>query len=310
MNCLFAYNPVSGKGKISKKIHIIKETLLKKYTSVDVLETKQAGDLARFAIDACGKYDAFIFSGGDGSVNEVISGLAEKKDKPILGYIPTGTVNDVSRSLGIKRNLKKALSNILLGEIESFDVMKLNDRYAFYAVACGSMTTCAYMTSQKEKNKLGPIAYGLYALKHDFDFHKFKVNYTFDGGQGEAEAVLILLINSKSVSSFKINKDAILNDGKIDVVIVTDTYNKKEWGIFRIIRNLLKSVVLFLFGYKNFKKNRKMITFTTSQAKFCIDNNICWNFDGEKGVLGELNLSILQNEVKFIVPQKKKKQSK
>ena len=306
MKCLFAYNPVSGTGKIKKKLGYIVKKLSEKYTSVEVYKTKQAGDLARIAKESCGKYDAFIFSGGDGTVNEVINGFAEQKNKPILGYIPTGTVNDVARSLGIKRTLKGALKNILQGNVGSFDVMKLNDRYAFYAVACGTMTSCSYMTDQKEKKKIGKVAYAVYALKHDFEFKKFKVKYSYDNVVGETDAVIILIINSKSVSTFRVDNEAVLDDGLVDVAIITDTYNKKELGFFRRVRNLFKSAFLFVFGFKNFKKQRKMVSFTTSSAKFEVSEDLGWNFDGEKGVKGVLNLNVLQNEVKFIVPKSSK----
>lgn len=310
MKCLFAYNPVSGKGKINKKLDYIVGELKKKYEVVDVYATQHANEMPSVASSACGKYDALIFSGGDGTVNEVISGIAEKENKPILGYIPTGTINDVARSLKIKRNIKKALKVILQDNVQNYDILKLNDRYAMYAVACGAMTTTSYMTSQEEKHKIGKIAYGLYALKNDFKFEKFKVKYSYGDVQGETEAILILVINSKSVSSFNLHKDAVLDDGIVDFAIVQEEVKYKELGIFRRIRNFVKSAIVFLFGYKFTQKNKHVITFSSSNAKFEFEDNIKWNFDGEKGVEGDLTLQVLQQEIPILVPKKKEKNKK
>jgi len=100
MRCLFAYNPVSGKGKIKKKLGYIVKKLSQKFETVKLYQTKGPGELSKIAREACGNFDVFIFSGGDGTIHEVICGLAEQENKPLLGYIPTGTVNDVARSMG------------------------------------------------------------------------------------------------------------------------------------------------------------------------------------------------------------------
>ncbi len=305
MKCLFAYNPVSGKGKIKKKLDYIVNRLSEKYDEVEVYETKKAGDISLLAENVSGEYDAFIFSGGDGTFNEVVNGLAEKESKIVLGYIPTGTVNDIARSMGIKRNIKGALNNILNGTPKKFDVMKLNDKYSFYSVSYGAMTTCSYMADQLSKKKMGKIAYVGYIVKNDLKFDKFTVKYTYDGKTEQTDAVMIMIINSRSVSSFMLDKQAVLNDGMVDVVIVTEKPHKHELGFFRRVRNFFKTIALFLFGFKKAQKNKNMITFTTSNARFEVSDNKTWNFDGERGLDGEINLSVLKEEITLIVPKSK-----
>lgn len=305
MKCLFAYNPISGKGKIKKKLDYIVDRLCEKYDEVEVYETKQAGDISLLASNVALEYDAFIFSGGDGTFNEVVNGLAEKETKPILGYIPTGTVNDIARGMGIKRNIKKALDVILNGKVKKFDVIKANNKYAFYAIACGAMTTCSYMANQSTKGKLGKFAYLGYILKHDMKFDRFNVEYSYSQTVGQTETVMIMIINSRSVSSFKLHKKAVLNDGKIDVVIIKERKHKGELGIFRRIRNFLKTARLFFFGYGHAQKSKCMQTFTTDKLTLKVDADRVWNFDGEKGLQGELNISVLQEEISLIVPNKK-----
>ena len=137
MRCVFIYNPVSGRGKIVKKLSYIVSRLQEKYDTVDVYATKEKGDMERAARDAAGKYDAIIFSGGDGSFNEIVQGIGDSPVQPELGYIPSGTVNDIAHTLGIPKGVRRALKVILTGKNELLDCMKVNDRYAMYVVAAG-----------------------------------------------------------------------------------------------------------------------------------------------------------------------------
>ena len=153
MNCIFIYNPVSGKGKIAKQLDYIVNSLKETYSQVDVYATKAAGDMARFASDAIGKYDAIVFAGGDGSFNEILQAIAKAENPPILGYIPSGTANDIGHTLKIPKNVKKALKIIKEGKEAKLDCMKVNDQYAMYVVCAGAFVSATYTTSQKLKNK-------------------------------------------------------------------------------------------------------------------------------------------------------------
>lgn len=103
MKCIFIYNPNSGKGKTAKKLTYIVKKLKKRYASVDVYATKAKGDLTRKVAEVAEQYDCIVFSGGDGSFNEVLRGLGDRETLPLLGYIPGGTANDIAHSLGIPR---------------------------------------------------------------------------------------------------------------------------------------------------------------------------------------------------------------
>ena len=98
MNCIFIYNPVGGIGKIAKKLDLIVSELKHKYDEVEVYATKCAGDMARMARESVGKYNAIVFAGGDGSFNEVVEGIGGLDNLPELGYIPSGTVNDIAHT--------------------------------------------------------------------------------------------------------------------------------------------------------------------------------------------------------------------
>ena len=247
MNCIFIYNPVGGKGKIAKKKDYIVGELKKKYDEVDVYATKCAGDMTRAAREAVGKYDAIIFAGGDGSFNEILQGVAEFDDMPVLGYIPSGTTNDMAHTLRIPSNIKKALNVIKNGEVDRIDCMKANKRYAIYVVTAGAFTSATYNAPQIQKNHIGRIAYGLEGIRHNLKFHEFSVNCKAVDGEVEMEScVLIAFMNSKYVAGFKMNKRANVQDGQMEVAIV---YRSGKRNIFQKIGSYLAIAGLFLFGY-------------------------------------------------------------
>lgn len=303
MKCLFAYNPVSGKGKIKKKLDYIVGRLKEKYEVVDVYETKKSGDISFIARSAVGNYDVFVFSGGDGTFNEVITGLGENANLITLGYIPTGTVNDIARTMGIKRNIKKALNVIVSGQAKYYDVMKVNDRYSAYFVGCGAMMTVSYATKQDNKHKFGKMAYADYILKNDLKFNKFELDYSYDGGEVKTTtAVMVMIINSRSLSSFKVNKKADLHDGKVDVAIFMG--KKRRNRFFETIVGIFRTAKFFLLGYRLNKKRKNMICFSCSNLEMVRNDEGDWNYDGEKGDKSKIKLEVKQNGMKLLVPKK------
>ena len=174
MTCIFIYNPVSGKGKIvAQKDYIVKE-LKEKFDKVDVYATKCAGDMSRVAREAVGKYDAIIFSGGDGTFNELLQGIAAFDELPILGYIPTGTTNDIAHTLGIPIRLRKALKTIKNGVALSAACGSSNGIANYFGLIClatipnavyypiksaGELVLAALMAVIIFKEKLRPAQY-------------------------------------------------------------------------------------------------------------------------------------------------------
>ena len=98
------------------------------------MPTTHSGHATALAKSAIGKYDYFFTAGGDGTINEVINGFGDSEQKPILGYIPCGTVNDVARSLGLKKNIKKAVKILMEGEPKTHDTFRVNNKYGIYVL--------------------------------------------------------------------------------------------------------------------------------------------------------------------------------
>ena len=298
MNCIFIYNPVSGRGKIHKKLDLITKVLSEKYDDVTVYATQYSGDMKRAAREAVGKYDAIIFSGGDGSFNEVLQGIADFDNLPELGYIPSGTVNDIAHTLKIPCNIKKALQVIKTGRNEMLDCMKVNDSYAMYVIAAGAFTSATYNTPQVDKNNVGKLAYYVEGIKHNFNFDFFDIDCKSE--KKHMQGMLVLFINSRYVSGFKVNELASLQDGKIEATVIQE--EKKAKGIFRKFISLLVMAVLFLFGRRRVK-NKSLIHLEGTSFDVDVADDVVWNFDGEKGCNGKIHVEVVPKKINMIVPQ-------
>ena len=299
MNCIFIYNPVSGRGKIQKQLGLISKTLNEKYDSVTIYATQKQGDMTRMAREAVGKYDAIIFSGGDGSFNEILQGIGDLDNLPELGYIPSGTVNDIARTLRIPRNIKKALKVIKTGKTEMLDCMKVNDRYAMYVVAAGAFTSATYNTPQKDKNSAGKLAYYVEGIKHNFNFDFFDIDCKSEKTQ--TNGMLVLFINSRYVSGFKVNEQASLQDGKIEVIVIQEEPKVKE-AFWKKVVSLLVLAVLFLFGRKRVR-HKNLLHLEGSSFEVDVPNDVVWNFDGEKGCNGKVHVEVVPQKIKMIIPK-------
>jgi len=293
------YNPQSGKGIITKNLKYIIEKLDKHFESVEIFKTEKPKDMQIKAAQSCGIYDAIIFAGGDGSFNEVMQGIAEKENRPILGYIPCGTINDIARALKIPRTIKKAVKNIINGVTKKFDIMKVNDCYAMYCVCAGAFTSASYLAPQCDKKVWGRIAYGFQGIKNNMRFSNFTIKFNSENAHYETETVFVLIMNGKSVAGFKINDGGSMNDGKLEVIIVKQQANPTFLKKVRAFINVIK---VFILGYKRLKE-KEIERVEGSHFIFETDEEVIWNFDGEKGICGDIHIDVLNEHISLIVPK-------
>ncbi len=296
--CLFVYNPFSGRGKIAKKEKQIVSMLETKF-EVDVVVSEYAGHIGDIVKERGEKYDLIVVSGGDGTLNEIVNSLALLSKKPRLGYIPTGTVNDVAHSLYIPRNIKKAVKNILEGQVYKHDIFRMNDRYGIYVCCAGLFTETSYATNQKAKKKMGKIAYAFHGLKKIFITPSVNLKLTHDQGEIDGKFAFMLFLNSRSVAGMRINRRALLNDGLIDVILVR---SKKD---IVNIPAIARVALLFIRGVP--KKSSKGIEFLRLN-KFTVatSSDTIINLDGEKIGAGSFEFEVIRQGVDIIVPNLKK----
>ena len=300
MKCIYLYNPKSGKGKILSKVELIRKTLLTKFDEVVLYETKSAKDTIEASKKACNEFDAIIFSGGDGTFNDVTCGVAAQEKRPILGYIPSGTVNDIARNLRIPLNVKRALIIITEGNYTYHDVGMINDRYFMYVVGIGTFTGVSYRTKHDVKRIFGKLAYAFDGMKDLLNPQLSKIKLQLEDQIIEIDTPLLLVMNSISIAWIPFNKGGHLNDGKFDVIVVKKGIYK---GIFNIIR-------LFLLGLLKLRRRKITESFKASSFSIEVNGTPTWTVDGEKGPEGSVTIKNLHNYLRIYIPVKRNKKAK
>ncbi len=300
MDCLFLYNPNSGKGKIRKKISYIRRKLEENYERVDIVETASAKDLETRVREGADCYDVILFSGGDGTFNNVLEGL-HGREVP-LGYLPSGTTNDIAHSLGIPRNIKGALKVILEGNTEGVDCMRVNGaHYVMYIAAAGAFTAVTYNTPQKSKRAFGWFAYAVHGLKKNMKLDVFPLRCICGGKEIESHGVLVFVMNGRMVAGLPVNKEGSMNDGALEVAIVKQV---KLPNFFQRIGKYFSIAAVMLFGARVKKKDVEF--FLGDSVCIETDENVVWDFDGEEGIRGNVQIEVLKGHVKMFVPKNKK----
>lgn len=300
MKCVFVYNPESGNGKIKKYRDYILKELATKYGEVDCVETRKAGDATEFAQNACGVYDYFFVSGGDGTINEVVNGFGENENAPILGIIPSGTVNDVAHSLHISKNLKKAVKNLIEGEVFEHDIFKVNDRYGIYVCCTGLFSKTSYDTARYSKKRLGKFAYFLRGVKEVMTTKPTKLELQIDGEKIKKDCAMLLIFNSRSTAGFNVNRKAKLDDGVVEVVVF-HSHKKSIWFF-----DLLRTVRFFFFGVNSIRKSKHVTYRQASNFKIKLAEDTVINLDGEKSGKGTFDFSVINKGLKILIPKKTK----
>lgn len=295
MRCLFLYNPNSGRGAVTRKLGYIQKRLSEAYT-VDMVATESAKDLEERVRLGADNYDALIFSGGDGTFNNVLQGLGEKKVR--LGYLPTGTANDVAHSLGIPRSVRGALNVILKGHTEQLDCMRINKtRYAMYVAAAGTLTSVTYETPQREKRRFGWFAYFFRGVRKNLKLEVFPIFGYCGGKYFETHGVLVFVMNGRSVAGFPVNKDASMQDGLLELAVIKQA---KRPNFFQRIGAYLSLAAFMVFGVKVKKKDIEVMR--GDHVRVYTHEKLTWDFDGEQGLTGDIDIEVLRRHVELFVP--------
>ncbi len=216
------YNPTSGRELIKRHLPEVLEKLERAGYETSCHATTGAGDAtnaARIAVER--KYDLVVAAGGDGTINEVVNGLAEQEYRPTLGIIPVGTTNDFARAIGVPRNIDGACNVIIEGNSVPIDIGRINDRYFVNIAGGGRLTELTYEVPSKLKTMLGQLAYYLKGMEMLPSIRPTEVSIEYDGKLFEGEIMLFLVSLTNSVGGFeKLAPDSSLNDGLFDLLIL------------------------------------------------------------------------------------------
>ena len=208
-------NPTSGGEKALDYKEKLENKAKEYFEYVETKITEKAKDATAFAEEASKEnYEAVIVFGGDGTVNEVISGIAEKDYIPKLGIIPGGTGNLITKLLEISHDIDEAIDQLDFNKTNSIDIGKANKSYFGYIFSVGSLPEAIHNVEIEDKTKYGVLAYAINTIKSVIKDEVFNIKIETENGsyEGEASQVLVLLSNYYADKKiFEENKDGYAN---------------------------------------------------------------------------------------------------
>ena len=269
---LFIINPFSGQKKANKHLPEIIQIFNQAGYETVVHVTSGRGDATQAVIRQGADKDLIVCCGGDGTMNETITGLLEAGLDIPLGYIPSGTTNDFAASLKLSHNPVQAAQDILLGEPVPHDVGKFGSRYFSYVASFGAFTKSSYIVPQNVKNALGHAAYVLGGISELSQIRNEHLRLEMDGQVVEDEFLFGAICNSTSIGGILTLDPKVVDmaDGFMEVLLVRAPRNLAE------IAECITAVQAQTY-------NCAMITFRSARTvMISADPGMDWTLDGEK----------------------------
>ncbi len=286
------YNPTSGREEGKKRLADILQMLDAAGIETTTHATDGEGDATTSAAEAIDRgYDMIIAAGGDGTLNEVINGMAGKPERPPLGIIPLGTTNDFARALGIPRNWEEACSIITRQVTRVIDLGQANDKYFINIAGGGSLTELTYEVPSKLKTMIGQLAYYMKGLEKMTRLRPTELRIELDGhGVFHEEFMLFLITNTNSVGGFeKLAPDARIDDGLFDVIML------KKCNLAEFIR------VAGMALRGEHVNDPLIIHAQTKRVSVTSPDMVQLNLDGEYGGLLPATFQVLPSHLRIFV---------
>ncbi len=281
---LFVYNAKSGKARIKRYLSDIINIFIQSGYYVESYQTQSVCDAKKQIAGRGQHFDLIVVAGGDGTLNEGISGMMHLGRRIPIGYIPSGSTNDFATSLKLPKDMLQAAKIAVDGNPAYVDIGGFNRSNFVYIAAFGAFTDVSYSTPQDLKNLLGHSAYIIEALKQ---FGNIMTSYHFrierENGQIiEDDFIYGMVTNSVSAGGFKgiTGRNIILDDGLFEVTLLKKPKNPLE------LQDMISSIITQ-------KKCRNIISFKASKLKFYSEEKVKWVLDGEYG--GCLKKVIIRN---------------
>lgn len=287
---LFIVNAHAGKGQIKNCILPIIDQFNAHDYAVEVYSTQSPGDATRIAADRGARFDLVMCSGGDGTLNETVSGLMQiAGNRPVLGYIPAGSTNDFANNLYPNLDIMSIVGDILGGKPYTCDVGGFNDRFFVYCAAFGAFVNTSFETPQINKNILGRLAYFLEGTKHLNTLKANHLVFKLNGSTIDDDFLYGMVTNSDSIAGVRGfgGFDVHLNDGLFEVLLIKMPRNLLE------LRQIIAGLIKLDFSPNLFYSFKTDSLQVESQEEMLI-----WTLDGENG--GETRTVKIQNITRAI----------
>ncbi len=289
---LFIVNPIAGKMKILKDLAEIDKAFYNGGYDCDIYLTKKKGDAAEKVMSSGKNYDIVVCGGGDGTYNELITGVLNSNLNVPIGYIPAGTTNDFASTLELSQVPVTCASNIVGGRPRRLDVGKFGNSYFSYIASFGAFTGTSYSTPQQTKNMFGHSAYVLNGMSELPSIKPYHVRLEANGKVYEDDYLFGAVSNSTSIAGLiKLDSKLVnLSDGEFEIMLVK-------------MPKLLLDLPKILIALSSGNYDEEHITFLHAPSvKVRTSEKLDWSLDGEHAVSeGEVVLENMHGAVNLIL---------
>ena len=269
---LFLVNPNAGQRRVNKSLTDIIGIFNEGGYEVTVFLTNGPGNGTQIVQERAKDYDLVVCAGGDGTLNETITGVLRAGAECPVGYIPCGSTNDFASTLKLSTDVVQAAKDIMEGAPVEYDVGRWGDRYFVYIASFGAFTRVSYSTPQNLKNALGHLAYVLSGIQELPQIRNIPMALELDGQVLDGEYLFGAVSNSTSVGGvFTLDASQVdLRDGKFEVILV------------RMPRDMAE-LTQCATALQNHTYDCAAITFrSASRLRVHQDPALLWTLDGER----------------------------
>lgn len=271
------YNPTSGREALKNDLVDILGIFEQAGFETSAYATTPKPNSARDEANRAARdgFDLIVAAGGDGTINEVVNGLAGLKKRPKMAIIPAGTTNDYARALHIPRESPVEAAKIVLkNQTFKMDIGQAGENYFINIAGGGLLTELTYDVPSNLKSIFGYLAYLAKGAEMLPRIKPIEMDLKYDGGEYKGTASMFLLALTNSIGGFEqIVPDASLDDGKFTMIIVK-TSNLAE---------ILHLMVLVLTGGKHVDDPRIIYRKTNKLVAKPVNSKMMINLDGEYG---------------------------
>ncbi len=289
---LFVMNPNAGLRQARRQLTDILSRLNRAGYLCSVYITEKRGDAAEIVRTEAGNADAVAACGGDGTLNEVITGLIDGGHRIPLGYFPCGSTNDFASGMGIPTDLMKACDTLTGSEPMPLDAgLFCEKRYFSYTASFGAFTSVSYSTPQNVKNILGHAAYILGGIRSLGEIRPIHLRVSVNGQVYEDDYLFGAVCNSTSLGGvLKLDDNEVhMNDGLFEALLIA--FPPDLLAVNRILN------ALRIYDYSD-----PALTFLRSDCfTFEGDAGLRWTLDGEEAEgAGTVTIRNLHHALSFL----------
>lgn len=289
-NVKFIYNPKSGGGRTVENLDLIIGKYQEKNYTIVPYRVSAFKEIKNAFEDIDSSYHHILIAGGDGTINQVINIMKEKKINLPIAILPLGTANDFAKYFDMPQDVEEACDKILNGEIQDIDICKANNKYFINVFSFGLFTDISQKTPTHLKNTIGKLAYYFNGIKEIPTFKKMNILVNSDPFSYSGNAIIFFAFNGKTAGNINIAYKSDISDGLLDLIII-----KGE-----DIKSTILSVFEFLRG-EHLENPKDIIHVKLKSFDVKYDNPlITTDIDGEPGPDSPIHIECIKDGLKII----------